>query len=363
MIKNLLLIPIFFLCFLCLAQVKNPKSKPGKPAQKGGVEVIPIPSQRKVDIKIDGKLFTSYRYPTNVKKPVLWPIVSASGVEITRGFPIAPLPGERVDHPHHVGLWFNHGDVNGHDFWNNSNDIGKEHKGPFGTIVHKTIDNYSGSRDKGELQVTSEWQDSKAKTILTEKTHFIFEKIGNQRFITRITKLQAGADSVKFEDNKEGMLGLRVARFLEHPSETPEIYLDAKGNPTSVPIMNNQGVNGKYISSEGLEGDLVWGKRANWVNLNGEKNGEKVSVVIFDHPSNFNYPTHWHARPYGLFSANPLGSKVFTGGQEYHPKTLPPHFEIEFRHRILIISSKTHSSPELGQIFEDWINWQPNSKR
>jgi hypothetical protein len=361
--KQLLLLPIFFLCLLGFSQVKKQKAKPGKPRQKGGVEVIPVPSQKRVDIKIDGKLFTSYRFPTDIKKPVLWPIISSSGLEVTRGFPIEPKPGERVDHPHHVGLWFNHGDVNGHDFWNNSNDIGKEHKGPFGTIVHKTIDNYSGSADKGELHVTSEWQDSQAKILLTEKTHFIFEKVGDQRFITRITKLKAGADSVKFEDNKEGMLGLRVARFLEHPSTKPEIYLDAKGNPTAVPIMNSQGVTGQYVSSEGLIGDLVWGKRANWVSLDGEKDGKKVSVVVFDHPSNFNYPTHWHARPYGLFSANPIGSKVFSEGKEYNPKTLPPQVEIEFLHRILIISGKTHTSPELGQIFEDWSNWQPDSKK
>ena len=46
-------------------------------------------------------------------KPCLWPIHAADGSLVTRGFPAAPREGERVDHPHHVGLWFNFGNVNG----------------------------------------------------------------------------------------------------------------------------------------------------------------------------------------------------------------------------------------------------------
>jgi len=353
--KSIAIILVLFPLVFSFGQTgKKLKSKPGKPKQKGGIEVIPIPSQDRVDIKIDGKLFTSYLYPSSIKKPVLWPIFSTSGLELTRGFPLAPKQGERVDHPHHVGLWFNHGDVNGYDFWNNSNDIGKEHPGPFGTIVHKTIDNYSGSKDKGDLEVTSEWKINENKILLTEKTHFVFEKVGDQRFITRITRLKAGADTVKFNESKEGMLGLRVARFLEHPSDKPEIYTDAKGNPTSVPIMNNIGVSGKFLNSEGIIGDLVWGKRAKWLSLSGSSEHKNASIVIFDHPSNFNYPTHWHARPYGLFAANPIGSTVFTDGQEFHPKILPPHFEIVFKHRILIISGKMPSSLELELMYKDW---------
>lgn len=43
-------------------------------------------------------------------------LLFASGKVITRGYPMNPRPFERMDHPHHVGLWFNFGDVNGLDF-------------------------------------------------------------------------------------------------------------------------------------------------------------------------------------------------------------------------------------------------------
>jgi hypothetical protein len=90
------------------------------------VDVVPHENQRRVDVLVDGKPFTAYIYPTTVKKPVLYPLRSASGTAVTRGWPLEPRPGERVDHPHHVGLWLTYSDVNGLDFWNNSDAIPAE---------------------------------------------------------------------------------------------------------------------------------------------------------------------------------------------------------------------------------------------
>jgi hypothetical protein len=58
-------------------------------------------------VRVDGAPFTAYIYPDNLKKPVLYPLRTATGRAVTRGFPLEPRPGERADHPHHVGLWFN----------------------------------------------------------------------------------------------------------------------------------------------------------------------------------------------------------------------------------------------------------------
>ena len=94
-----------------------------KPAAQNCVEVVRHEADRRVDVLVGGKPFTAYVWPTTLKKPVLYPIRSATGVVVTRGYPLEPRPGERVDHPHHAGLWFNYGDVNGLDFWNNSDAI------------------------------------------------------------------------------------------------------------------------------------------------------------------------------------------------------------------------------------------------
>jgi methane monooxygenase PmoA-like len=88
----------------------------------GGVSVSSRPSEQRVDISIDGQPFTSYIYPKSLEKPVLYPIRSAAGLVVTRGYPLEPRPGERADHPHHIGHWFNYGDVSGYDFWGNSSE-------------------------------------------------------------------------------------------------------------------------------------------------------------------------------------------------------------------------------------------------
>src|SRR5690242_3805049 len=63
-----------------------------------------LPEQHKVLVNIDGKPFTAYCYPDTLEKPILYPLRTASGHIITRGFPLEPRPGERTDHPHHVGM-------------------------------------------------------------------------------------------------------------------------------------------------------------------------------------------------------------------------------------------------------------------
>src|SRR5262249_41269413 len=110
---------------------------PAAPNQ--GVTIVPDENSRRVDVFVDGKPFTAYIWPDTLKKPVLFPLRSASGTLITRGFPLEPRPEERTDHPHHVGLWFNYESVNGVDFWNNSTAQTAEQQAKMGTIVHRRI--------------------------------------------------------------------------------------------------------------------------------------------------------------------------------------------------------------------------------
>src|SRR6266508_6946274 len=104
-----------------------------------GVRIVRNEASRRVDVFVDGQPFTSYLWPEKLKVPVLYPVRTAQGTVVTRGFPLEPRPGERVDHPHHVGLWLNHGDVNGFDFWNNSEAIPAADAAKYGTIVHRAI--------------------------------------------------------------------------------------------------------------------------------------------------------------------------------------------------------------------------------
>src|SRR5258705_7780406 len=130
------------------------------------IRVVPDEGQRRVDVIIDEKPFTAYIWPEKLAKHVLYPLRSAKGTLVTRGYPLDPRPGERVDHPHHVGLWFNYGDVNGIDFWNNSDAIKPADRSKYGTIRHTKIKRATGGKESGELEVEMDWIMPDGKTIL-----------------------------------------------------------------------------------------------------------------------------------------------------------------------------------------------------
>jgi len=304
----------------------------------GGVELKVDDAAKRVDVTIDGKPFTSYIWPATLKKPVLYPIRTATGTLVTRGFPLDPRPGERVDHPHHVGLWLNHGNVNGLDFWNNSDAIPAKDAPKMGTIVHRKVLRATSGADQGSLVVETAWMTPDNRQLLVEVTAFVFRGGADSRTIDRITTLTALGEKVVFKDSKEAFLGMRLTRALEQPADKPEVFTDASGKATAVPVMDNTGVTGKYVSSEGKEGDAVWSTRGKWTMLGGTINGEPVTVAILDHPSNPGYPTHWHARGYGLFAANPLGDKELNEPKPFD-YTLQAGQSVTFRYRVLVLNA------------------------
>jgi hypothetical protein len=332
----------------------------GSASKAARVQVVPNEAGRRVDVIVDGQPFTSYIYPASLKKPVLFPIRSAGGKAITRGFPLEPRARERVDHPHHAGLWFNHGDVNGLDFWNNSDAIETARVPSMGTIVHQRVLETASGDERGDLIVESDWKRPDGVVLLTERTHFVFRGDMSSRLIDRFTTLTARGMTVVFRDNKEGTLGLRVARELEQPADKPDTFTDSSGKPSTVPVLDNTGVTGLYMSSEGLKGDAVWGTRGRWAELNGTIDGERITIGILDHPGNMGFPTYWHARGYGLFAANPLGRKVFDPKQPELTVKLEPGKSITFIHRVLVLNGRD-GADIMERAYREFATMKPDS--
>ena len=275
------------------------------------VAVVSRPAERRVDIAIGGQPFTSYIYPESLEKPVLYPIRSAAGVIVTRGYPLEPRPGEHTDHPHHVGHWFNYGDVNGYDFWGNSSETPANLKPKTGVIVQKSITRAQGGEKQGELEVAADWIIPDGTVLIHERTRFVFTGSDGVRAIDRTSTWTAASIAVTFNDTKEGAFGIRVARSLEAPE-------------------------GRYIGSDGKTGDNVWGSRGPWVGLVGDVDGKPITIAIANDPSSEGYPTYWHARGYGLFAANPIGRHAYDPNQPEHTLTLQPGKSATFRYRIII---------------------------
>ena len=310
-------------------------------------------TEKKVDVLVDGKLFTSYIYPDNVCKPVLWPVMSPAGNMLTRSYPMVNKAGDRTDHPHHVGVWLNYGDVNGLDFWNNSEAIKPAESHKYGTIYHKSIEKAESGKGKATLTTTAQWKSPDNVIMLEEQTSFEFTVSGNIRIIDRTTTLKAVIDTVKFTDNKEGMFAIRVARELELPSDKPAKLTDSHGVVTKVEKMDNTFVKGNYRSAKGVEGKKVWGTRCRWMKLSSEINGEPVAIVIVDHPANVGYPTYWHARDYGLFAANTLGQKVFSKGKNELNFSLTKGESVTFKYR-LVVAAENLSDIKINKLADEY---------
>lgn len=311
-------------------------------------------NEKQIDVLVDGNLFTSLRWSDNVTKPILYPIVTGNGTEITRGFPINPKIGERADHPHQIGNWFTYGNVNGSDFWGNgSKGLGTQNPNG-GIIKFDKVEKASSENGDGVLVTSASWIDSSGQTILHEKTEYHFIAQDSVRIIDRITTLTAGDEDASLPDTKEGMFGVRVARQLELPSQGEVTLYSANGEPEKVKAMDTESTSGNYLSSEGETGLGVWGTRARWMNLYGNINGEKVSLVIVDHPDNPSYPTWWHARGYGLFSANPLGAVDFTKGKETVDFSIPADQSVTFRYRMVIRSDHHLTEDEINTFATDF---------
>ena len=297
--------------------------------------------KNKIDVFIGGKLITSYLYAVDpaqplvrkgcvLAKPVLFPVYSPSGEMMCRGYPFVNVEGERPDHPHHMGIYFTV-DINEHHFWGNSVK-------PFPRIQHSKVSQMKGGPGQGTLATVSNWIDNNGKPMLQEQREMIFRtyESGDQYAIDFNITLNALHRKVVFGDTKEGMMAIRVAPWLKE-----------------------KGGAGEYLSSEGQKRESgVWGRRAKWMRLQGQKDGKTHGITIFNHPQSVNYPTFWHARGYGCFTANPLGQGAFEKSRKVPNAknlnfTLQPGQGASFKHRMLIYEGP-RTKEQLEKEFQDY---------
>jgi len=260
-------------------------------------------SEQGATVKIDGKLFTEYLTKSG-NKPILWPLMIGDKA-VTRGFPIAPLPGESNDHIHQRGMWFDHGHVNGVSFWNQLDGAGE--------IVHREFLKLEGG-PIGVITARNDWIAPGDKKVCSDVRTFRFSADGDSRIIDAEIIVKADDGEVHFADNKEGSFGVRLAETMR---------VDGK-----------QG--GKIITSEGLINAAAWGKPARWVDYQGPVGGETLGVAILDHPKNLGYPTRWHVRDYGLFALNPFTQRAFDPTQPPRETKLAKGDSFTLRYRVIL---------------------------
>lgn len=256
----------------------------------------------RVRVEIDGDLFTEYVF-AGANRPYCHPVRTTDGTSLTRDFPMKRGLGEDEDHPHHRSLWFAHSDVNGIDFWNEDNNGSPR---PKGKIVHDALLE-TASGPAGVLRSRNRWVAPDGRVLCTDERTLRFLALPQARAIDFIVTLRAPADApVVFDDDKDGVIGLRLATWMNmaRPPNSNRRFTSGSGH---------------IVTATGQRDSAAWGKRAPWCDYHAERNGRTYGVAIFDHPENLRHPTWWHARDYGLFAANPFG------WSDFEPRTTKPN--------------------------------------
>jgi hypothetical protein len=257
--------------------------------QVSAAEVTITKADGKAIVKVDGDLFTEYVFEGH-SKPILYPIIGPTGVEMTRNYPMKEdVDNEARDHPHHKSLWFTHDDVNGVQFWMEypSSRFSKQP----GKIVQTAI-KVGGDT----IRTENSWTAPNGDVVCRDARTLRFGTTDAGRFIDFEIVISASEGDVTFGDTKEGTMGIRTHPLLRLTAD------EKRGNHTA---------KGNAVNSEGVEGKEIWGKRAKWVDYWAPIEGETIGIAIFDHPENPRHPTWWHARTYGLVAANPFGVHDF----------------------------------------------------
>ncbi|MCH7903225.1 MAG: PmoA family protein [Armatimonadetes bacterium] len=273
-----------------------------------------------VDVLIGGDPFATVHYADR-SRPYVYPVYGPTGAQMLRNYPfIEGVEGESSDHPHHTGVWFAHGDMNGVDMWHQK-----------GSMTVRAKPQLTGP----SITLVLNMRDSEGVIFGQCTQRLTFGTSGESaRFIDYdILLAPIAGGSLVFGDTKEGMMGVRT-----HPN----LRLDRPG--------------GNVLNSEGVSGPQVWGRRAAWIDYWGTIDGEVVGIAMFDHPKNPRHPTWWHAREYGLFAANPFGVFEF---EDKPPGTgdmqLGVDEKVRFRYRLLFHTG-TAKSAVIDEQYRTWAD-------
>lgn len=292
-----------------------------------------------IAILIDGELFTRYiTSDTETNKCYFWPVIGPGGANMTRAFPMKDVPGEKQDHPHHRSICFGMQEAGGFNTWHEKLTFTKDgvvnetKLKTTGRQVHTKVVRAKALKNSARLVVEVENVTPEGDVYLKEIRKFSFRQAQNgTRIIDTEIVLEGVKDSITVVGKKDSGLSVRVAHSMS---------VDA-------------GEGGTIVNSAGDRDKDAWGKRVPWVDFNGPVEGKRMGVAMLNHPSSFRYPTPWHARTYGLFTANPFALKEVAGEEQSGNFDLKKGETVLLKHRLVF-----HEGDEkAGKIANHWKNY------
>jgi hypothetical protein len=273
--------------------------------------------------EINGEQFTTLHFGKQARKPYLQPLCTASGKIVTRD----------------LGVWLGHGQVNGVDYW--EADPSQPSKGKVGAVVLRKITSIEQGVDRGSLSFVADWVDPEGVTVVTENRTMAFSVGPEDSRVIDIEFRIEPRQRITIADHTGGSLGLRLgAPFEEINGGRPRIFSGDAGS------------------------DGVTGKRSPWLDYMTIMQGERIGVLIMDHPSNHNFPARWKVRTSASIFVTPFAELDYYNeaplkGQA--PKTardagitLEKGEQMRFRYRIVIHPSTF----DIDQAWRDYCQVQ-----
>jgi hypothetical protein len=296
-------------------------------------------------VKHEGKVFAEYVID-QANKPYLAPVFGPTQKQMTRNYPMKTVEGEQHDHPHHRGIVFGHEGLGGFETWSERTTYeeanakkagsGDARLAKLGSIRHREYKELKADAAGATIFTLNDYLDPSGKKGLTEERRLTFRAADDTRVIDFDIDLIASEGDVHVEDKKDAGLSIRVPTTMA---------VDSKGG-------------GRIITSEGKTDAAAWATHAKWCDYAGPVEGEQLGVAILNHPSSFRYPTGWHVRTYGLFTANPFASQQFDKKAPDAAFTIKAGERMKLRHRFIFHTGDDKSA----KIAEAWEAYAKETK-
>ncbi len=263
----------------------------------------------RLDVKVDGKLFTSYKFDSSQKYPYFWPVIGpASGKSVTT---------ETTEpYPHHHSLFFGCDRVNGGNYWQESNERGQ--------ILSQGPKVVQAQGDKVVFVDRCLWKQPGKDAIIRDE---------------RMVTIQAPDDDLRILDFAIRLTSLTDIRI----QKTNHALFSAR----MVPELSVKS-GGTLINAEGKKSEKgTFAAKSGWCDYFGSRGGVVEGLAIFGHPSNRWYPCEWFTRDYGFFSPTPM--YWLEGGLFKMPESQV----LSLQYRVIVHAGDVQKA-QIGKLFKSY---------
>ncbi|WP_436416401.1 PmoA family protein [Petrimonas sp.] len=263
----------------------------------------------KIEIRINGNLFTSYILSEFEKYPFFYPVNGPSNASVTSF--------RNANYPHHSSLFFGCDKVNAGNYWQEGLDDGQ--------IISLRADIVETGSYRVVIENECIWRRPGADAPIKDKRKIIVSAPSKDKF------------QIDFDITMEMLMDVVIEK-------TNHSLFSGRMDP-DLAVING----GVMINAEGDMGEKgTFGKGSPWIDCYGKRLGKTEGMAIMQHPSNDWYPAPWFTRDYGFFSPTPM----------YWPENdkntmLKKGQQIKLRYRVLIHSGN-HLEANIAHEFEKY---------